>query len=273
MDLTVAGRRAYAYTGGKPFDPALPCLVFIHGALHDHSVWTLLARWFAHHGYGVLAVDQPGHRRSAGPPLASIEAIADWVLALIDAAGVGRAALIGHSMGSLIALEVAAQAPSRVSRLLMLGTAYPMAVSPALLEAARAAPQRGMDLVNALSISSTAVKPGVPGPGTWTQGANRQLMALVQASPGSANVFEHDFRLCDAYRHGLEAAALRRCPVDLIVGEADQMTPARATAALAAALQARVTTLPGGHALMQEQPDPVLQALRRALVDMPGTPG
>ena len=67
MRLTVNGREAYAYTGGKPFDPALPCIVFIHGALNDHSVWTLLARWFAHHGFGVLAVDLPGHMRSAGP--------------------------------------------------------------------------------------------------------------------------------------------------------------------------------------------------------------
>ena len=47
MKLSVNSHEAYAYTGGKPFDPALPCVVFIHGALHDHSVWTLLARWFA----------------------------------------------------------------------------------------------------------------------------------------------------------------------------------------------------------------------------------
>ena len=86
MELTVQGRRAYIYTGGKPFDASLPCVVFIHGALHDHSVWTLLARWFAHHGFGVLAVDLPGHMRSAGPALPNIEAMADWTLAVLDAA-------------------------------------------------------------------------------------------------------------------------------------------------------------------------------------------
>ena len=108
MKLQVQGREAYAYTGGKPFDPALPCVVFVHGALHDHSPWTLLARWFAHHGCSVLAVDLPGHARSAGPPLADVESTAGWLLALLDAAGVQRAALVGHSMGSLIALEAAA---------------------------------------------------------------------------------------------------------------------------------------------------------------------
>ena len=106
---------AYAYTGGKAFDAALPCVVFVHGALNDHSVWTLLARWFAHHGHGVLAVDLPGHGRSGGAPLASVEALADWLLALLDAAGVRRAAFVGHSMGSLIALEAAARAPQRVT--------------------------------------------------------------------------------------------------------------------------------------------------------------
>src|SRR5258706_14892306 len=115
MDLRVQGRRAHAYSGGKPFDPALPCVVFIHGALHDHSVWNRLARWCAPHGHSVLALDQPAHGRSEGPPLHDVEALADWTLALLDAAGVRQAALVGHSMGSLIALEAAARAPERVT--------------------------------------------------------------------------------------------------------------------------------------------------------------
>ena len=77
MDLTVNGRKAYAYTGGKPFDPKLPAVVFIHGAEHDHCVWTLQTRYLAHHGRGVLAVDLPGHGRSDGPPLASVEEMAE----------------------------------------------------------------------------------------------------------------------------------------------------------------------------------------------------
>ena len=96
MKLTVHGREVYAYTGGKTFDPTLPCIVFIHGAVNDHTVWTLLARWFAHHGHCVLALDLPGHKRSAGPALTSVEALADWVLAVMTAAGVDRAALAGH---------------------------------------------------------------------------------------------------------------------------------------------------------------------------------
>ena len=65
MNLTVQGQSTYAYTGGKPFDANLPTAVFIHGAEHDHSVWALQSRYFAHHGFGVLAVDLPGHCRSS----------------------------------------------------------------------------------------------------------------------------------------------------------------------------------------------------------------
>ena len=119
MNIQLNGQAVYAYSGGKTFDPALPCIVFIHGAMNDHSVWTLLARWFAHHGWAVLAVDLPGHGRSVSLPLDSVEDLGAWIWQLLDAAGVQQAALVGHSMGSLIALEAAAQAPLRASHLLL----------------------------------------------------------------------------------------------------------------------------------------------------------
>jgi pimeloyl-ACP methyl ester carboxylesterase len=265
MDLVVDGRAAYAYTGGRLFDPALPCVVFIHGALHDHSGWTLLARWCAHHGYGVLALNQPGHGRSDGPPLPSVEALADWTLALMDAAGVKQATLVGHSMGSLIALEAAARAPERITRLVLLGAAYPMKVSDALLSTAREAPLKAIDMVNALSISTPASKPSYPGPGSWVHGSNRALMRNMHDGQKELNLFEHDFRLCDAYAGGTAAMAKVKCPTTLIVGERDQMTPPKATKELVAALKAKVVTVPTGHHLMAEAPDGVLVALRGAL--------
>ena len=267
MELSVRGfdASAYAYTGGKAFDPALPCVVFIHGALHDHSVWTLLARWFAHHGHAVLAVDQPGHGRSGGAPLASVEALADWLLALLDAAGVEKARLVGHGMGSLIALEAAARAPSKIEALVMVGTAYPMKVSEALLETARTAPLKAIDMVNVFSHSTLAAKPSHPGPGTWLHGANRALMRRVQAGQTAVNLFHHDFGVCDRYAGGLQAAAKMQCPVSMILGERDQMTVPKQSREIALALKARVHTVAAGHALMTEAPDAVLAALREAL--------
>jgi pimeloyl-ACP methyl ester carboxylesterase len=268
MELVVDGRKAYAYTGGKPFDAGLPCIVFVHGAINDHSVWNLLARWFAHHGHAVLAVDLPAHGRSEGPPLASVEALADWTVALLDAAGAERAAFVGHSMGSLIGLEAAARAPQRVSHLAMLATAYPMKVSDALLTTAREQPLRAIDMVNVFSHSSIACKPSFPGPGAWLHGASRALMRRTLANATGlthGNLFEHDFRVCDAYANGLQAAEKVRCPVTFVLGERDQMTMPKHTRDIARALRAHIVTLPAGHSLMTEVPDGVLNALREAL--------
>lgn len=265
MHIKVHDHLAYAYTGGKPFDPTLPCVLFMHGALHDHSVWTLLARWAAHHGFSVLAVDQPGHGRSGGPPLPDVEALADWTLALLDGADVQQAALVGHSMGSLIALEAASRAPERASRLVMIGTAYPMKVSDALFNTARESPMKAIDMVNAFSFSGMASKPSYPGPGMWLHGSNRMLMRRIQNSDPTCNLFLHDFGVCDRYANGLQAAANVRCPVTFVLGERDQMTPPKATRDIAAALKARTVMLPGGHALMHEVPDGLHDALQAAL--------
>jgi pimeloyl-ACP methyl ester carboxylesterase len=263
---------AYAYTGGKRLDASLPAIVFVHGAMHDHSVWTLLARWFAHHGHAVLAPDLPGHGQSIGKPLESVEAIADWLLALLDAAGVDEAALVGHSMGSLIALEAAGRAPARVERLIMVGTAYPMAVSAALLEMGERDPFAAIDSVNALSISTLAGKPSYPGPGTWLHGADRILARRLQMAQTEANLFLTDFRVCDRYRGGLEAAARVACPATLVLGARDQMTWPKHASALAEALRARVVTLPTGHSVMSEDPDALLAAVRSAVAAPPETP-
>jgi len=269
MRLAVEGpngpREAYAYTGGKRFDAGLPAIVFVHGAMHDHSVWTLLARWFAHHGHAVLAPDLPGHAQSAGAPLESIESIATWLLALLDAAGVDEAAFVGHSMGSLIVLEAVSRAPARAQRLVMVGTAYPMAVSPALLEAGEHDPFAAIDSVNALSHSTLAGKPSYPGPGMWLHGANRTLMRRLQMAQREANLFLTDFQVCDRYRGGLDAAARVACPTTLVLGASDQMTGPKHTAAIAAALRARIVTLPSGHSPMTEAPDALLAAVREAL--------
>jgi pimeloyl-ACP methyl ester carboxylesterase len=254
----VDGKQAYAYTGGRPFDGARPAVVFIHGAEHDHCVWVLQSRYLAHHGRSVLAVDLPGHGRSAGPPLTSVEALADWIVALLNAAGAPKAALVGHSMGSLIALECAARHPGRISRIALVGTAVPMRVTPELLDATRDAEPAAQDMVNIWSHSGYAQYPSNPGPGFWVMGENLRLMQ--RQKPGVMHV---DFAACNAYANGVQAAARVACPVLLVLGKPDVMTPPRATVELIAALRdARVVEIPGsGHALMAEKPDEVLDAL------------
>lgn len=263
MEITVAGEPAYAYTGGKSPAPgdfaSLPLVVFIHGAQQDHSCWGLQSRWFAHHGFVVAVPDLPGHGRSGGAPLESVEAIAEWIAALLDALSASKAFLIGHSMGSLVALETALMHPQRVSRLALVGCALPMPVADVLLNAAREDEPKAAGMVNGWSYSATAQMGGNTVPGLWLLGMNERLMA--RQKPG---VFHTDLAACNTYTRPLESLTALACPVLVIAGGADRMTPLTASKALTTVIPyGRLTVLPGsGHALMAERPDGVLDALR-----------
>jgi len=258
VELRVGKDTAYAYTGGRAFDPRLPAVVFLHGGELDHSVWILQSRYLAHHGFAVLAADLPGHGRSGGAPLARVEDLADWTIALIDAAGVKDAALVGHSMGSLVALDCAARHPKRVRRVALVGTAFPMRVSAELLEATREREPEAHLMINHWSHSALAHYPSNPGPGFWVAGSNLRLMQRQKRG-----VLHADFAACDGYRDGLERAAQVKCPALFLLGRLDAMTPARAGRDLAHAVPgATVNTLDdGGHNLMGEKPDEILDAL------------
>jgi len=90
-------------------------------------------------------------------------------------------------------------------------------------------------------------------------------MRQVFARGGDPLLFHTDFTACDNYRRGLDAAALVRCRASLVLGQFDQMTRTQGAEAVAAALKADVHTVPAGHFLMQECPDGVLNAVRKAL--------
>src|SRR5215475_13219942 len=259
MKLSVNGSEAFVATGGREFDASLPCVVLIHGAGFDHSAWSLHSRWFAHNGFSVLVPDLPGHGRSAGPTLGTIAAMADWISALLHATGAAKGHLIGHSMGSLIALETAARHPQNVSALSLIGTAATMTVGPDLLQAAEANDQAAIDMVSIWGLGFNAELGGSLAPGLWMHAGAQRV--LKHCAPG---VLFSDLRACNSYQDALAAAAKVKVPTTFILGEKDMMTPAKAGKALAAAIpHARTVLLKGaGHMMMSERPDELLAALR-----------
>lgn len=258
MELTVDGATVFAGTGGRPFDAGRPAAVFIHGAGLDHTCWQPQSRWFAWHGWSVLALDLPAHGRSAGTPLASIPDMVAWVTRVLAAAGVARAALVGHSMGAVIALETAAAHPDLVSHLALLGIASAMPVHPSLLASARDAPQAAYDIMTGWCHSPTAKLGGNKAPGLWVTGGTRALLGH-----GHDGALGFDMAACNAWTSGPDAAPRVACPTLFLSGASDVMTPARKAAELARLVPgARCVTLPGcGHMMMSEEPDAVLDAL------------
>ena len=262
MKFLINGRSAYAATGGRDHAAGRPFAVFVHGAGLDHTVWALQSRWLAFHGWNVLAIDLPGHGRSEGPLRADVGAMADWLLAVIAAAGGTTASLIGHSLGSLVALETAARAPSSVDRLVLIGSAAAMPVHPDLLAAARANEHAAIDMVNLWGYGYEAGIGGSPAPGLWMVGAGERI--LERAGPG---VLYNDLAACNAYATGLDSAARVRSPTLLVSGTKDQMTPLKSARALAAAIPGAtmVALADAGHMLLSERPDELLQALQTHL--------
>ncbi|MGI9433299.1 MAG: alpha/beta fold hydrolase [Geminicoccaceae bacterium] len=262
MDLVVDNQNVFAFTNGREFDPEKPTIIFVHGAGMNHSVWTLQARYFAHHGANAVAIDLPGHGRSDGPPKPSIEAMGDWVGALIDALGVKQATLVGHSMGALICLQAAAAHPTNVEHLALLGISPEMPVHPALLEAAAAGQPLASELVSSWGHGPAGHVGGNRAPGGWLMGSAIKLL-----SKAPKGVLHNDLAACDAYRNGMAAAQAIRCPTLILCGTQDRMTPARQGAKLAQAMaNTKLVEIDGsGHLMLVEKPDETLDALIAAL--------
>jgi pimeloyl-ACP methyl ester carboxylesterase len=261
MQFIVEGYPAYAYTGGRAFDPALPAVVFVHGAAFDHSVWQWQSRYLAHHGFSVLAVDLPGHGRSPGSTRASIGEWARWLAAFVDSAGLAKPALVGHSMGSLITLQTALDRGAGISKLALVGTASPMPVGDAFLAAARDGSPAALDMEAVWGHSRQSQLAQSAVPGTTLLGASRRLNA--RSKPGALSAA---LEACNSYRASKEALACLTLPTLVVAGKRDQMTPLKAGKALAAEIPgARFVALDAGHSMMSEAPRELAAVLKEFL--------
>ena len=255
MKLQVDGHHVYAVTAGSADDPGL---ILLHGAGMDHTFWRYLPRALAAQGWFVLAPDLPGHGRSDGELLPDIDSMAGWVQRLAEAADMPTFALAGHSMGSLIALQAAANAGHACQALALVGNAYPMQVGEPLLAAAA----EGDPSIHSLTtLFGTTLATRLYG--AWPPGCSQLNLRLSQRHHESPGVLHNDLSACNNYRHGEAAAAKVTAPTLFISGDQDRMTPAKATAVLRGQLaDASLTLLTEcAHQHSFEQPQALLQAL------------
>ena len=258
MQLQINGKAAFAYTAAHDIDPARRSIVFVHGAGLDHSSWGLQSRYFGYHGFNVVAVDLPGHGRTAGPPLASVAEMSDWVKQILDEQKIRTAAVVGHSMGALVALEFAARHPQSADRIALIGVAYPMKVSDAFLDAARRNDRSAFDMLTIWGHAPQVPFASDPNPGMSMYGDT--LARLSRLAPG---VLYNDLNACHTYVGGAEAAAKIKCPSLFVLGGRDVMTPPRGaeelTRTMANSKSLRIAA--SGHTLTAEAPDVTLDAL------------
>lgn len=248
--------RSVAYRGGVS-NPVGPLVVMLHGAGLDHTAFHFQTRYLAHHGRRVLAFDLPGHGQNPGPPLTTVEEMASWIAAQLSAEG-EAAALIGHSLGGLVALHLAAEAPHLVSSLTLLACSAPMPVNPALQQAASGRKPEAIAMIIGWSYSRPSRLGGHPEPGLWQTGVTASLLRR------GLGVLGTDLAATNSYIGGVKAARSITQPTLLVAGLQDRMVPVRAAAELADRIpSAHLETIDAGHMMILEKPE----AIRRLLSD------
>lgn len=259
MYFEVSGKQVFATTGGKPFDNGKPAIIMLHGSGFDHTVWNLQARFFAFRNYSVAALDLPGHTNSDGPPLESIEAMADWLDDVIAALGCKDVSLVAHSQGCLVGLEFASRYPGRLRSLSLITSGLRTPVNDALLDAATADPEAAIAMMIGWGFGPAGHLHRGPVPGNSMVAGSRKIMR-----GNTPQALAADLRACNDYSNGREAASGISVPVQVIVAGMDRMAPKKATDELIAHLpDPEVAVIAdSGHIVPQEAPNRCRRLLR-----------
>ncbi len=261
MKFKVNNKEVFASTGGRPFDKNKPLIIFVHGSGLSHITWVLQTRYFAFHGYSVLAIDLPGHGYSEGPAISSIEEQGKWISDVIDAVGKTEASLVGHSQGCLITMECASQFPEKVISLGLMGGAGAIPMNPELLSLAENGDPKAVDLMMDWAHGPAGHFGGHPVPGLH----HINLGGTIVVNGSVQNALGVDFRACDNYKNGFEAAKKIKCPTINILGNKDRMCPVSEGKKLAEAISNSEIEIINncGHMILLEEADKSLSILKK----------
>lgn len=226
-------------------------IVFIHGAGLSREFWQRQTDFFP----DSVATDLPGHGLSTEPSMDSISAYATWLGRNIRRNGPDPVVLVGHSMGSLVALETAARNQDMVAGLILVGVAAEMSVHPGLLASAKEKDPAAAAMVIKWNLPRVS---NYGRPKKWILSLTDEFIKTA-----SNGVMANDLTACDTYGGAIEMAERVRCPALLLLGEKDRMTPPAEARPLAAALSdARIVVVEkAGHMLPMENPEEVNEAI------------
>ncbi|MEL6690019.1 MAG: alpha/beta hydrolase [Pseudomonadota bacterium] len=261
MKLDVQGHSTFASTGGRAFDPKGDVILFIHGSGQNHLGFMLQHRFLANRGWQAITPDFPGHGRSEGDPIASIEEMAVWLATFMDAAGIEKAHIAGHSQGALVAMELSAKFSDKVLSATFIASALGIPVNDYLLGLAKDREPKAIKAMMDWGHGPTGHVHDHTMPGASHMIYGSQLMA--SNVPGA---LYNDLNACNEYTAGAETAAAITCPTLCILSGQDKMTPIKAGRKLHAALGGELVEIPhAGHMSITEQPWDVTQPLRKFL--------
>jgi pimeloyl-ACP methyl ester carboxylesterase len=247
--IDVAGKQVFYTIDRGPSDG--PVLVLLHGAGGSRLNWPPELRRFG--GATVYTLDLRGHGRSQGQGRDTVTGYAEDVLAFLDAVGVKRTVIAGHSLGGAIALTMALDSPKRVAGLVLIATGARLRVAPAILEQIPADFEAALDIITRYA---------------WSPEAPSELVDLGRGRFREAgpDVLLGDLTACDRF-DAMERLGEIDMPTLVIAGSADRLAPVKYARHLAEHISgAQLAIVEGaGHMAMLEQPAEVAKVMRRFL--------
>jgi pimeloyl-ACP methyl ester carboxylesterase len=236
-------------------------VVFIHGAGGTHLYWPSEVRRLP--DMRIYSIDLPGHGKSGGRGLQTIEAYAEHILTWMETIGLHRAVFVGHSMGGAIALTLAIKHAEHVLGLGLLSTGARLRVNPMILE----------NTTNSQTFP-TAVTAIISK--SFSSNADARLVELAQRRMIEIrpSVLHGDFIACNNFDL-MDALAAIRVPTLVMCGQDDELTPLRYSQYLSDHIPGAVLqVIPNaGHMVMLEQPQKVAQIFLDFLSGIPYRPG
>ena len=265
MKFQVNNKEVFASTGGRPFDKKKPLIIFIHGSGLSHITWVLQTRYFAFHGYSVLAIDLPGHGYSEGPALESIEEQGKWISDVIDSVEMKEASLVGHSQGCLVVLECASQFPEKIKSIGLMGGAGEIPMNPELLDLAEKGDPKAVELMMDWAHGPAGHFGGHPVPGLH----HMNLGGSIVINGSVKNALGVDFRACDNYKNGPEIAKKLNLPTLSILGAQDRMCRLKDGKILADYIKGSEVKIieDCGHMMLLEEADQTLEILKKFIAE------
>jgi 3-oxoadipate enol-lactonase len=254
--VSVNGTEIYYETHGAG-EP----LLLIAGFACDHTIWSLVIPALAAH-YRVIAFDNRGLGQSPGPDVrASIRLMADDAAGLVAAMGLGPVHVAGHSMGGMIAQELALAHPERVRSMLLFSTCAGMdARGRMIIESWGQLPS----LIDAATLSRV-ILPWIHTRTFFaTPGAVEQLIEqfLSYPFPPSPQALYGQSRAISSFDASSRLSTLS-CPTLVLTGQEDILFPIEFSEQIVRGIRgAELAVLEGtGHGLLIESPDKVAKAM------------
>lgn len=224
-------------------------LVFVHGSGDTADVWQPLIAHMG--GLTAIALDLPGHGDRTdrpGPAAMSVDDYAHAVRCELTRRGLTRVCLVGHSLGSAIALTLALDHPALVPRLVLVGAGARLRVLPALLEGAAVTPEASGQQLVALGYTPE-----------HRAAAAEHARERGTLAPG---ILHRDLAACDAF-DVMDRLAQVAQPTLIVVGAQDRLTPPKYATYLQQHIShSELVVVEGaGHYVQREAPDTVAQAI------------